>query len=104
MLSITRRAASDGAVWDCTKAIRSSKIRPVERLVHGVPVRGVGVTMELDEANFTGEGDTFLFGAILEELLATHASLNSFSELTVRLHPSQAEYAWPAKSGRQAIL
>jgi type VI secretion system protein ImpG len=87
-----------------TESIRNVAINPVERLFHGIPVRGVGTTIEIEEANFAGEGDVYLFGAVLDELLSAHASVNSFSELTIKLQPSQAEYAWRAKNGRQPIL
>jgi type VI secretion system protein ImpG len=76
----------------------------VERLVKGVPVRGVGTTIELDEQGFAGEGDLYLFASVVDEVLAAHAGLNTFSELKVKAHPSQAEYQWTAKSGRQTIL
>lgn len=86
------------------EAIRSATAAPVERLFRGIPVRGLGTTLEIEEANFAGEGDVYLFGAVIEALLAASATINSFSELTIRLQPSQAEYTWPAKSGRQPIL
>ncbi len=86
------------------EAIRGVSTRPVERLVKGVPVRGVGTTMELDEQGFANEGDLYLFASVVDEVLAAHAGLNTFSELKVKAHPSQAEYQWTAKSGRQTIL
>jgi len=86
------------------ESIRAVSTRPVERLVRGVPVRGVGTTLELEETNFSGEGDLFLFSSILDEVLAAHAGVNTFSELAVRAYPSQAEYTWTAKGGRQPIL
>jgi type VI secretion system protein ImpG len=86
------------------ESIRTVGTRPVERLVKGVPVRGVGSTVELDESGFTGEGDLYLFASVIDEVLAAHAGLNTFSELKARAHPSQAEYQWTAKSGRQTIL
>ncbi len=86
------------------EGIRDVRTRPVERLVKGVPVRGVGTTLELDENSFAGEGDLFLFASVIDEVLAAHAGLNTFSELNVKTHPSQAEYAWKAKSGQQPIL
>ena len=86
------------------EAIRSVSTRPIERLVRGVPVRGIGTTLELDEANYAGIGDLFLFAAVVDEVLASHAGINTFSELRVRTHPSLTEYTWVAKSGRQATL
>jgi type VI secretion system protein ImpG len=49
-------------------------------------------------------GEAFLFGCVLDELFASHASLNSFNELRVRLHPSKTVLRWPARSGSQPIL
>ncbi len=86
------------------EAIRGVGTRPVERLVKGVPVRGVGTTIELDEQGFAGEGDLYLFASVVDEVLAAHAGINTFSELKAKAHPSQAEYQWTAKSGRQTIL
>ena len=73
-------------------------------VVKGVPVRGIGTTIELDEQGFAGEGDLYLFASVVDEVLAAHAGLNTFSELKAKAHPSQAEYQWTAKSGRQTIL
>lgn len=84
--------------------IRSVKTRPVERLVKGVPVRGIGTMLELDDKSFSGDGDLYLFSQVIDEVLAAHAGINTFSELSVKTHPSQAEYSWKAKSGQQPIL
>jgi type VI secretion system protein ImpG len=86
------------------EGIREVRTRPVERLVKGVPVRGVGTTLELDEGSFSGDGDLYLFASVIDEVLAAHAGINTFSELSVKTHPSQAEYSWKAKSGQQPIL
>jgi type VI secretion system protein ImpG len=86
------------------EGIREVRTRPVERLVKGVPVRGVGTTLELDENSFSGDGDLYLFASVIDEVLAAHAGINTFSELSVKTHPSQAEYSWKAKSGQQPIL
>ena len=85
-------------------AIRGVSTRPIERLVKGVPVRGIGATLELDQGKLESEGNLFLFASIIDEVLASHTAINTFSELKVKAFPSQAEYQWTAKSGRQAIL
>lgn len=90
-------------------ALRISSLRSVRgeattAFVGGAPVRGTRVTVEADEAGFAGPGDLFLFGTALDELLAHHASLNVFSELRVRAHPSQAEVRWTPRNGSQTLL
>jgi len=86
------------------EGIRQADATAVRRLLGGAPVRGTRMALELDEAHFAGPGDAFLFGCVLEEVLAARASLNTFSELAVRLQPSQRDYAWPARSGARVLL
>jgi len=86
------------------EAIRSVDTTPITRMMQGAPVRGVQTMIELDEARLGTAGEAFLFGCVLDELFASHASLNSFNELRVRLHPSKTVLRWPARSGSQPIL
>jgi type VI secretion system protein ImpG len=85
-------------------AIRNVDLRPARRLLEGAPIRGAHVTIELEEKGFAGRGDAFLFGAVLDELLAQQVTLNSFTELTIQLEPSKAVYSWSPRSGRRTIV
>lgn len=86
------------------ESIRSVDSTPITRLMQGAPVRGVQTLVEVDEARLGTAGEAFLFGCVIDELLATHSPLNSFNELRLRLHPSKVVFRWPARSGNQAIL
>lgn len=86
------------------EAIRAVETVPGWRLVNGAPVRGAQTRVELQEEKFASEGDVFLFGCVLDDLLADHISLNAFNQLVVRLEPSQGEYQWPARAGSKTIL
>ncbi|AGC46057.1 hypothetical protein MYSTI_04767 [Myxococcus stipitatus DSM 14675] len=85
------------------ESLRAVQAQPITRFFQGAPVRGVQVTADLEEAGFTGPGDAFLFGCVLDELFASHVSLNSFSEFVLRLQPSRLEYRWSPRNGRQTI-
>ncbi|TQF10297.1 type VI secretion system baseplate subunit TssF [Myxococcus llanfairpwllgwyngyllgogerychwyrndrobwllllantysiliogogogochensis] len=85
-------------------AIRAVETKPVTRFLEGAPLRGHRTRVDLDEENFMGVGDSFLFGCVLEELLASHVTINSFNELSIRLHPSQTEYMWLPRNGSQTLL
>ncbi|WP_426753328.1 type VI secretion system baseplate subunit TssF [Myxococcus sp. Y35] len=85
-------------------AIRAVETKPVTRFLEGTPLRGHRTRVDLDEENFMGVGDAFLFGCVLEELLASHVTINSFNELGIRLHPSQTEFAWLPRNGSQTLL
>jgi type VI secretion system protein ImpG len=85
-------------------ALQTVRVSPAEQLYRGTPVRGVGIDIGLSDAGFTGAGDMFLFGAILERFLASYVSINSFSRLTVEGSPSRVRFAWPARSGSLSLV
>jgi len=78
--------------------------RPVERLLHGAPMRGTSILLEMNEDNFAGEGDMYVFATVLNEFFALYASLNALTELTVKGIKFGELYRWPARLGAQAIL
>lgn len=86
------------------EAIRDTEFRAVTRMLDGAPVRGAETTVELDETRFASLGDAHLFGTVLDELLATYCSINSFHELRVRMHPSKIEFRWDPRNGHHRIL
>lgn len=86
------------------EGIRRIEATAVRHLLGSAPVRGTRLGIELDEANFASPGDAFLFASVVDELLAARTSLNTFTELTVRLQPSQRDYAWPPRNGGRALL
>ena len=85
-------------------AITRVHARSIKRLLEGSPVRGCQMTIELDENGFASRGDAYLFGAVIDELAASHVTLNSFNELILRLQPSLVEYRWSPRNGNRPIL
>ena len=66
--------------------------------------RGTKVEMELNEDQFAG-GGTYLFCCVLERFLGLYASLNSFSQLTVRTPQRKEALAeWPPRSGSTILV
>lgn len=86
------------------EGIRSVEATAARRILDGAPVRGARVAIELEEAQFAGPGDAFLFAGVIDELLAARIGINSFAELNVKLEPSLREYAWSPRNGRRALL
>jgi type VI secretion system protein ImpG len=85
-------------------AVRDVKVTPTERLHRGAPVRGVHIEIDLDEGGFAGDGDMFLFSAIMERFFASYVSLNSFSRTTVNGIGTKIRFTWPARSGNLTML
>src|SRR5262249_27702251 len=86
------------------EGIRDVQAKPAEWLFRGAPVRGTRVALELQEDNFAGEGDLYLFASVLNEFFSLYATLNSFSQLTVRGVQYGGVYSWPPRIGQQIIL
>ena len=77
---------------------------PTSILVEGTPVRGLDVELTIDEELLGGEGETYLFGSVLNEFFAQYVSLNSFSRLTLKGAKRGEVFEWPARIGKRAIL
>jgi type VI secretion system protein ImpG len=66
--------------------------------------RGVAVDLDFDEDQFVG-GGTYLFAQVLEHFLGLYVSVNSFSQLTVRLQQrKEVIWQWPPRAGRKVLL
>lgn len=66
--------------------------------------RGIEIALELDEHQYTGTG-VFLFASVLERFFALYTSLNSFSQLVVRLKDSDSLLKhWPPRTGEEPLL
>ena len=85
-------------------AIKDVRVRPEERLYRGAAVRGVAIDVDLDEDGFNGDGDLFLFSAVLDRMFGEHVSVNSFAHNTFRTLRSKLELRWPPRSGNLMLL
>lgn len=95
-----RHAAASRAVG----AIEDIRVEPARRIVRGVPVQGCEVHIRCQGDHFPGKGSLFLFGTVLDELLAGTVALNTFSALTIEDTVNGDILTWPAKIGRFRLL
>ena len=83
------------------------KTEPVIRRLPGNGLlmygRGVSCSLTVDEENFSGISP-YLFGLVLENYLARHASINVFTETTLRSIQRGEITHWPARPGRRGAL
>ena len=83
--------------------IQRVETNPATRLFQGSALRGMAIEVDLEEDNFSGTGDVFLFATMLNEFFALYATLNSFTELTVKELKHGEVYRWPARIGGTTI-
>ncbi|MGZ3419355.1 MAG: type VI secretion system baseplate subunit TssF [Polyangiales bacterium] len=85
-------------------ALKNVKVSADERLYRGASIRGVAIDLELDESGFDGDGDLFLFGAIIDRFFGDYVSVNSFSRTTVHGLQTKLRIQWPPRSGSLTLL
>ena len=99
-----------------------SSDRPSEKLIEGVIstvvepiirrletpgpitfVRGMQITVELDELSFEGVG-AFVLGAVLSEFFRRYVSINSFTETVVKTRQRGEIMRWAAHPGQRGVV
>jgi len=85
-------------------SVRSEPL--VRRIGHPRPnfVRGVGITVEMDENQYIGSS-IYLFGKVLDNFFGLYCSLNSFTQLTLRSRQREQDVVqWPPRAGTQPLV
>lgn len=85
------------------RAIRSVRCEHADRLYGGGMIRGTRVVLEVDAEPFEGIGQLFLFGSVLDEFLASHASINTFTQPVVRYDEGRLPLQWSPRLGRDRL-
>lgn len=81
------------------EAIVGFSASPFDLFIDGRPIRSRRLTLEIAESKIGGEGEMFLFGAVMDAFLAAYAAINSHHILRVVGTESNAEYTWTPRTG-----
>lgn len=75
-----------------------------DRFVSGFIMRGqaIHITAKLD--HFACHGDFYLFGTLLNQLLASFSSINCYTRLIFKDDASGEEFTWPAMLGGRPLI
>ena len=92
------------SLGNALKRFKKSNRNPWDKILRGLPVRGLQSTLYIDQAGFGSEGDLFLFGTVLSHFFALYASINSFHELNVVNVTNQERYTWGTQAGMQPLI
>lgn len=89
-----------------TDGLRSLQVRTVtRRLPMAGPLSfgsGIGLELEIDDSAFHG-ASAFMLGCVLERFFARHASLNSFTQFTLRSMQRGLLKTWPPRLGQRQV-
>ena len=79
-------------------------MEPVDRLFGGTVLRGQKVVIRANLDNFSGWGDIYLFGSVIDRFLSTISSMNTFVELELLEELSGETIKWPPRSGNRPLI
>ena len=86
------------------EGIEGLQVKPSDRLVSGILMRGQEIDLKLRQEKFASQGDFYLFGCVLDHFLGNYASLNHFIQLKVEEVVKGEIYQWPARIGDHPLL
>ncbi|MEW5724751.1 MAG: type VI secretion system baseplate subunit TssF [Thermodesulfobacteriota bacterium] len=79
-------------------------VKPFDRLVRGLTLRGQEITLKVIPDHFASRGDMLLFGSVMDHFLGTYANINSFTILKVIDALKGDVYPWPARIGDRPLI
>ncbi|MFM5639215.1 type VI secretion system baseplate subunit TssF [Aeromonas veronii] len=84
--------------------IEDIETKPVDRLVRGMPVRGLKSVLSIRQSAFGSEGELYLFSTVLAHFFSLYASVNAFHLLEVVNLDNKERYQWPVQIGQHSLM
>ncbi|MBS4689648.1 type VI secretion system baseplate subunit TssF [Aeromonas sobria] len=84
--------------------IEEIETTPVDRLVRGMPVRGLKSVLSIHQSAFGSEGELYLFSTVLAHFFSLYASVNAFHLLEVVNLDNKERYQWPVQIGQHSLM
>ena len=84
--------------------IEEIETTPVDRLVRGMPVRGLKSVLSIRQSSFGSEGELYLFSTVLAHFFSLYASVNAFHLLEVVNLDNKERYQWPVQIGQHSLM
>jgi type VI secretion system protein ImpG len=84
--------------------IQTITVKGCDRLMGGVSMRGQAINIIVNPVNFLSTGDMYLFGMLLNHLLGSFSSLNSFTEFSLTDSATAEVYSWPIRVGDRPLI
>ncbi|MFP1944808.1 type VI secretion system baseplate subunit TssF [Lonsdalea quercina] len=84
--------------------IESIETTPIDRLIRGMPVRGLKSVLSVYQSAFASEGELYLFGTVLAHFFSLYASVNAFHLLEIINLDNKERYKWPVQIGQHSMM
>lgn len=85
-------------------SLREITVKPDERLMGDCFVRGQSILVRLRSDHFTGYGDRYLFGCVLNHFFSDFSALNTFTALTFEDVSTGEQIDWRPMLGTRPLM
>jgi len=79
-------------------------VKPADRIVDGLIMRGQKIQLTVRQDHFAGIGDLFLFGSVLDLFFGIYSSMNTFTQFELIDNISGETFLWPVRIGEKALI
>lgn len=86
------------------EGIRQVEVSACDGLYGGIAMRGQAINVRVNPANFSAIGDMYLFGALLDRLFASFASINCFTRFSLTDEVTEEVYRWTDRTGDRPLI
>ncbi len=86
------------------EGITNISCQPGRRLDRGSLITGQEIELTINANNFSGTGDAFVFGTILDRFFADYAAINTYTRLFMRDDFSGENFQWKARIGDNPLI
>ena len=86
------------------EGIRAISNTSIDRISRGRIMRGHQINMDVDVQQFTGLGDVYLFGALMDNFFSSYASMNIFTQFNLKEVNTGVTFKWAAKIGNKILV
>ena len=77
---------------------------PVDRISRGRIMRGQQIDMSVDVQQFTGLGDVYLFGALMDSFFSSYSSMNIFTQFNLKEVNTGVTFKGAPKIGNRTLI
>jgi type VI secretion system protein ImpG len=89
---------------DRLEGIVSIDVKQSDRLIGRTMYRGYEVALKLIGDHFSGPGDLFMFGSVLDRFLGGYVTQHCFVHLTVEETQKGYRFDWPMRLGDRYVI
>lgn len=85
-------------------AVEEFLVKPCERIVRGILMRGIQINLTAADRNFASDGDLFLFGSVLDAFVSMYSSMNAFTLFELNNSQTGERFQWPPRIGEKPLI